>query len=192
MSSSAIAIESYCFTHQRILKHLRKLTDDQFYTRVNPKANPIAWHAWHLARWADYFQACIPAMTPELSHRLPPGVQIWQAENLRDAWGFPAELGYAETGMEMPDDVALTLTFPAKNIILDYLSRAFALADKAVQAIDDEQFQAAEQPQPLTEGIFGENTVGHALIVHIMHENRHLGMMECLLGLQGVPGTATV
>jgi uncharacterized damage-inducible protein DinB len=189
---SSVAIENYCFTHQRILKYVTRLTDEQLHSRLNPETNSIAWHAWHLARWGDYFQASIPGMTPELSRRLPPGVQIWQIENLREQWGFPAQLGYAETGMEMPDDVARSISFPAKNILLDYLSRAFALADTAVQAIDEEQFQAAEQPQPLTEGIFGSSTVGHALMVHIIHENRHLGMMECLLGLQGVPGTATI
>ncbi len=192
MTSAAIAIENYCFTHQRLLKYLNKMTDDQFYWQFNARTNSIAWHAWHLARWADYFQASVPGMTPELSRRLPPGVQIWHADNLIRRWGFPAQLGYAETGMEMPDEVALALPFPAKAELLDYMSRAFALADQAAQAIDNTQFQAAEQPQPLTEGIYGENSVGHALIVHITHENRHLGMMECLLGLQGVPGTVSI
>jgi len=192
MSSAAIVIENYCHTHQKFLKFVQKLTDEQFYWRPNPRANSIAWHTWHVARWADYFQACVPAMTPELSRRLPSGVQIWDAENLLARWEFSPELGFAETGMEMSDDAALAMEFPAKAELEDYLRRSFALADKAAQAIDDEQFQAAEQPQPLTEGIFGESTVGQALMVHLIHENRHLGMLESMLGLQGVPGTATV
>jgi hypothetical protein len=43
----------------------------------------------------------------------------------------------------------------------------------------------------LTEGIWGEGTVGGAILEHIKHDWRHLGMMESLLGLQGQPGTAT-
>jgi hypothetical protein len=131
-------------------------------------------------------------MTPELGRRLGAGVQIWQAEALADRWGFSgSQLGYADTGMTMPDEVAMRLPFPAKDVLLDYIERVFALAEGAAKAIDDEQFQSAEQPQPLTEGVWGEGTVGDAVMEHLTHDNRHLGMMECLLGLQGQPGTAS-
>lgn len=192
-SATALVIKKYLHTHKQILSYLQKLSDQQIHWRPSAQTHAIAWHAWHIARWADYFQACVPGMTPELRKRLSAGVQIWDSEQIANRWGFDnTQLGFAATGMEMPDDIALNLSFPAKAELLDYMERSFAAAERAVKAIDDEQFLAAEQLQPLTEGIWGEGTVGDAMLVHITHENRHLGMMECLLGLQGQHGSATV
>ncbi|MBA3868833.1 MAG: hypothetical protein H0X30_06740 [Anaerolineae bacterium] len=81
--------------------------------------------------------------------------------------------------MEMADDVARYLNFPAKAELPDYLDKTFA-AEQVVKAIDDEQFVAVEQPQPLTDGIWGEAIVGDSLLVHIAHDSHHLGMKECL------------
>lgn len=192
-SAAKLTIKEYLLSHKRILNYLQKLSDEQIHWRPSAETHCIAWHAWHIARWLDFTQACVPGMTPELSKRLDPGVQVWDAEDLVKRWGFDdAQLGFAATGMEMPDDVALHLPFPARAELLDYMERSFVEAERVVKAIDDEQFIAFEQPQPLTEGIWGEATVGEALLVHIAHANRHLGMMECLLGLQGRHGTATV
>jgi hypothetical protein len=94
--------------------------------------------------------------------------------------------------MQMPDEVALKLPFPPKDDLLDYVARAFAASERAVNAIDDEQLVSREQPQPMTEGIWGDKTVADAVLAHIRHDNRHLGMMEALFGLQGQPGSSTV
>jgi hypothetical protein len=193
MILAQLVIEQYQFTHRRILNFLSKMSDEQIHWRLSPQQHHIAFHAWHLARWADYTQAAVPGMTPELGRRLPLGRQIWHVEELRAQWGFPADgLGYAETGMSMSDELAMRLQFPVKAVLLDYVERAFIAADQAAAVIDDMQFQQPENPQPLTEGIFGGKTVGDAIMAHVTHDNRHLGMMECLLGLQGQPGTASV
>jgi hypothetical protein len=191
-SPARLIIDAYCLCHRNMLAYLQKLTEAQL--RWQPDgSNCIAWHAWHVARWADYFQASVPGMTAELTRRLGNGVQIWHTEKLAALWGFDsARLGYAETGMQMPDDVALALPFPPKAELLAYMENAFAAAERAVNAIDDEQLVSAEQPQPLTEGIWGGRTVADAVLAHIRHDNRHLGMMECLLGLQGQHGSSTV
>lgn len=187
-----LVILNYCQSHQRVLSFLQKLADEQLCWQLNSESLAIAWHGWHVARWADYFQASIPGMTPELGQLLGDGVQLWHTEQIAQQWGFDStHLGYAETGMSMPDAVATTLNFPAKAVLLDYIERAFALAEKNVQQIDEIQFQSIEQPQPLTEGIYAEGTVGNAIMAHVTHINRHLGMMECLLGLQGTSGTST-
>ena len=192
-SAAALVIKEYLYNHERILVYLRKLSDEQIHWRHSAGTHSIAWHAWHLARWADFTQASIPAMTPELSHRLPAGFQIWEREQFAERWGFDdAKLGFAGTGMQMPDELALQLVFPEKAELLRYVELAFAAIEQAVSVIDDEQFMADEQQQPLTKGIWGGGTVGSALLEHLVHEHRHLGMMECLLGLQGQPGTATV
>jgi hypothetical protein len=192
VSPAMLVINTFNKTNHMMLGFLKKLTNEQLHFRLHAEHHPIAFHAWHVGRWTDHFQASVPGMTHELSRRLPPGAQIWETEGVAEHWGFnSADLGFASTGMNMPDELALRLQFPPKDILLEYVERAFTLAQKAVAAIDDVQFQTAEEFQPLTSGIWGESTVGDAVIAHLTHNNRHLGMMECLLGLQGQSGTAT-
>jgi hypothetical protein len=179
-------------TNTLIASFADKLSDEQLYWAPNG-SHSIAFHLWHIARWTDHFQAALPGMTPELSTRLKPGLQVWQSDGLAHKWRFDAiDLGYAETGMEMEHKSVSTLPFPPKEALLDYLRRVFAATEHNVHAIDDEQFQAIERPQELTEGIWGEATVGDALLTHLTHDSRHLGMMESLLGLQTSSGSATI
>lgn len=179
-------------TNMRIMDFADKLSDEQIHW--SPSGNhSIAFHLWHIARWTDHFQAALPGMTPVLSTRLEAGREVWQSTGLARQWQFDGiDLGFAETGMEMEHEAATTLPFPPKAALLDYLRRVFAATAHSVQAIDDEQFQATEQLQASTEGIWGESTVGDALLTHLTHNNRHLGMMECLLGLQTGSGSATL
>jgi hypothetical protein len=186
-------LRAYRVTHARVSAMLDRMTDEQLQWRPAPHALPAAFHIWHIARWADYFAAAVPGMTPILGERLRPGVQIWEAEGLAEAWGWPVEtLGFSATGMQMDEALAARLAFPAKTVLAAYVSRAFAAAELAMDAIDVEQFDEAEQPQPLTEGIWQEGTVGSAVFSHLLHDNRHLGAVECLLGAQMASGTATV
>jgi hypothetical protein len=192
-SYAAEIIGAYRKTHERIAGLAERLTDEQLHWRPTPDSLSIAFHVWHVARWADHIQAAFPGMTPELGRRLAPGVQIWEAEDLAAHWGFDLiQLGYAATGMTMPESSAVGLAFPPKEVLLAYLHRAFAAVDNSLDAIDEEQFAAAEQPQPLTEGIWAESTVGDAILSHVVHDNRHLGAMECLAGIQTGSGSATV
>ena|SRR5258707_2843091 len=192
-SPAAIVINRYCQTNLFILNFVQKLSDEQLHWQPATGNQSIAFHAWHIGRWADRSQATIAGMTPELGRRLPPGVDIWETEQLANRWGFNnVQLGWGNTGMQMPDEVAMRLPFPAKPVMMDYLAKVVALAERTVSAVDDEQFVRPEQLQPLSEGVWGQATVGDALVAHIVHGNRHLGMMECLLGLQGQAGTATI
>lgn len=191
-SPAMLVIESYCAMHGRLLAFVQKLTDEQLFWQLNPHTHSIAFHIWHVARWADHLQAAFSGMTPELGRRLGPGVQIWHEDGMAARWGFrSAELGFDETGMGMADAYAVSLPFPPRAELLDYVSRVFDRAQQAARMIDDTQFQAVEQRQAMTEGIWGESTVGDAVMSHTTHASRHLGMMECLLGLQGQRGTAT-
>ena len=81
-------IGAYRMTHTRILALAEKLTDEQLHWRPTQDGLSIAFHVWHLARWADHIQATLPGMTSELGRRLAPGVQIWEAEGLATQWGF--------------------------------------------------------------------------------------------------------
>jgi hypothetical protein len=182
----------YQFGHRRILALAERLTDEQLQWRLSPESLPIAFHLWHVARWADYMHAAIPGMTPELRSGLPASIQIWEAERLDEGWEFAAELGYRGTGMQMDEETAASLRYPAKELLVAYARRAFAAVSQVVAAVPPDQMEAAEQLQPLTEGIWVEGTVGSAILEHIVHDHRHLGAMECLLGLQTGKGSASV
>jgi hypothetical protein len=187
-------VRTYRDMHSRILRLAEQLSDEQLIWRPQPGALPIAFHLWHAARWADHLQASIAGMTPELARRLGPGEQAWERGGYAARWGFAgAGLGEQATGMHMDESAAVRLAWPPAPELLAYLRAAFAAAERAIAAVDDEQFAALEQPQPLTAGIWAEgSTVGDAILAHVTHTNRHLGMVECLRGLQGGSGTATV
>ncbi len=190
---ASAVIENYCQTHQRLLLLAEKASEEQLQWRATPHSHTIAFHLWHVARWADFMQAAIPGMTSGLQQRLPARIQIWESEALAVRWGFAtAALGYSETGMQMSDEVARQLPFPEKIELLAYVRRAFAAVDEVARSIDAHQFQEPEQWQPLTAGIWSEGTVGGVILEHIVHENRHLGAIESLFGLQTGSGTASV
>ena len=192
-SPATSTIRAYNQSHQRVLKLAEQMTDAHLSWRPAPLSHTIAFHLWHIARWADHLQAAIPGMTAELGRRLGAGTEIWELDAVAVQWGFNTELlGFAATGMHMPDEVARALPLPDKATLLAYVRRAIAAAERAVGAIDEEQFVAAEQPQPLTEGIWGASAVGDAVLTHTVHINRHLGASECLYGCQVGSGTATV
>jgi hypothetical protein len=191
-SPTTLASNEFSRSHRLILDFLQKLSDDELHWNMDSRTHSIAWHAWHLARWADYLQASIPGMTPELSGKLAAGAEVWHMEKVAARWGLNgSELGFDETGMYMTDEAALAMVFPTKVVFLEYIAQVFATAERVIGTLNDAEFVSKEQVQPMTEPIFGEGTVGSAVLEHISHANRHLGMMECLLGLQGRPGTAT-
>ena len=111
-SGAGLVIKKYCETNQSILTFLQKLSDEELHRRLSPAHQSIAFHAWHVARWTDFTQACIPGMTPGLGRSLPPGTQIWEAQRLADSWGFGlGQPGFADTGWTMSDLVsALSMT----------------------------------------------------------------------------------
>jgi hypothetical protein len=93
----------------------------------------------------------------------------------------------------MEETAASQLRYPPKEILLEYVLQTFTAVERLVLEIDENQFQMEEQPQPITEGVWtpGGTVVG-AILAHLVHDSGHLGMMECLLGLQSGSGSAAV
>lgn len=155
------------------------LTDDQIAWTPNNTTPSIGFHVWHMARWADYLQELFNGQ----------GSQIWEAEALADQWNLATQsLGYAQTGMEMDQSDAMALRLPTKEVLLDYVRRAFAAAQEAVAGLRDEEFFA------IYDCFHGENwhggQIGPIVVTWMTHDNRHLGMIECLVGLLGKAGSA--
>lgn len=170
--------------NRRVLSLVEDLVDDQMAWQPTPAAHSIAFNLWHLARWADSLQEKIPRMTPELGRRLGPSQQIWKTESLAQRWGLdPASLGWDESGMGMDESAAAGLRLPGKELLLDYARRAFAAAERAVDAVDDEQFPVIYRSPHEWEG---ERPVGRYLVAHLAHVSFHLGQMACLCRAQGL------
>ncbi len=168
-----------------ILAVTRDLTAVQLTAVANLHAPAIGFHLWHIARWADIVQAHLPSMGTE------PGTaqsqEIWEREGLAAQWSLAnVELGYRDTGMGLTDDAAQALALPDGATLLAYAARTFAAAAQATLAVDDERFVRSGR-DPLGREI----TVGGAVINHLLHLGRHLGMIEALRGVLGLHGTAT-
>jgi len=169
----------YRMNHENLIELVDGLTEAQIAWTPNKTTPSVGFHVWHLARWADYLQEIINGR----------GSQLWEIEGLATQWNIETNsLGYAETGMEMDESIAAALRLPEKGRLLDYARRAFASAQQAVEQIDDNQFF------DVYEGLHGENWhdghIGPILITWMTHDNRHLGMIECLVGVQGTFGSA--
>jgi hypothetical protein len=175
-------------THARLLEIVADLSEDQVGWRSDLHAPPIGFHLWHMARWADRVQATLPAMSAALGHHLDSGREIWEINALARQWGWQTEqLGYGQTGMELGDELAADLQLPPLDVMVDYARQAFAAADRAFEALDDQLLQERGVD------IYGrENSVAYVLLVHLSHASRHLGMIEALRGVCGLRGTATV
>ena len=171
--------EQYRNTHENLLDLIVDLTDEQIGWTPNATTPSIGFHIWHLARWADYLQEMINGQ----------GSQLWEKEELGIRWNMEtASLGYAQTGMSMDDKAAMTLRMPGKELLLDSFNGAFAAAQRTVEGINDKEFYK------IYEGFHGKNWhdghIGPIISTWMTHDNRHLGMIECLVGVQGIHGSA--
>lgn len=169
----------YRVVHENLLDLVDSLTDEQIGWMPNETTPCAGFHVWHLARWADYLQEIINGQ----------GSQLWEKEKTADHWNMEtASLGYAQTGMGMEDKTTMTLRIPRKDLLLDYARRAFALAEQAVETINDIEFYK------IYETLHGENWhdghIGPIILTWMEHDNRHFGMIECLIGVQGMHGSA--
>lgn len=178
-SITAELARRYRHNQENLLELIDGLTDEQITWTPNQTSPSVGFHVWHMARWADYLQELFNGQ----------GSQIWVTEALAERWNMATQsLGYAQTGMEMDQASAMALKLPAKEVLLDYVGRAFAAAQEAVARLRDEDFFA------VYECFHGENwhggQIGPIVITWMTHDNRHLGMIECLVGLLGEAGSA--
>lgn len=162
--------------HQRLFAVVDELDYNQFRWQPAQTLPSIAFHVWHLGRWADFDRVAIGG-----------GEQIWVAERLAQRWGLPSSgLGVAETGMGMGDAMTPALARVPSEQVQEYAFRCLRALDDAVASL------APTDLRRTTSGATGDSRdIVTVLLGHFAHDNRHLGMIEALRGMQGLSGTAT-
>lgn len=189
MSPQALynVLEMFKDIHKVILDFAEGMDEDQLRWRPRGYGTSIGFHIWHLARESDFLKAIILERTPQLGTEFGEPIEIWAAENLALKWGFPTDLN-ATVGTGLSDEMAQTLPIPQKMELLDYLHRSYVTLEQFIQQLDERYPDFENMDDELKKKL--EN-IRLNLLVFLSHDCRHLGMMECLKGLQTGFGSAT-
>ena len=164
----------YGRTNDSAVRLVGDLTDQQMVHQANPSTPSVAFHLWHLARYADSVAAHIGSSKAQ---------DIWRRDGLAERWEFDASvLGPFANGTGMESDALDGLRWPTKSQIEDYARDAFRSAEEIIGSLD---------PGRLEEAAGWGGTVADELIMHLAHQSRHLGMIEAARGYLGLEGTAT-
>jgi hypothetical protein len=173
--------------HNVVLKFAEGLDDDQLNWKPEGYSTSIGFHLWHLARESDYLKAAILKYYPNLEFGPADKGEIWSRENLAKNWGFPLE-AHETVGTGLSDEVAAALPIPKKDALLAYLRSSYAALEQFIEFFDA-RYSTFENLDE--ERIKQIQNVRLNLLVFLTHDCRHLGMMECLKGLQTGFGSAT-
>jgi hypothetical protein len=162
--------------HSRILAAIAGMMDAQVLQKPPGTISSIGFNTWHIARWADADRQTISGRA-----------QVWTAGDYAKAWDMAeAHLGEGDTGTGLSDDEATGVALPAKDRVEEYARSSFAAFEDMLDSLTE-----ADLEKP-TVGHDSQHRSAHALILsHLMHLNRHLGMIEALKGIQGLTGTAS-
>jgi hypothetical protein len=189
MSTQALYDVIYMFKdiHKVVLEFAESLEEDQLRWRPRGYSTSIGFNLWHLARESDYLKAVILERTPQLGPDFGEAREIWARESLAQRWGFPTELN-ATVGTGLSDEMAATVPIPKKDELVDYLKRSYDSLEEFVELLDERY--------PTFENVDDElkrklENIRLNLLIFLSHDCRHLGMMECLKGLQTGFGSAT-
>ena len=185
-------IERVNRTHHYIDLTISKLSSDDFCLRPAPTAPPIGWHVWHISRWADWFQASFPNQA-----------QIWETNAMVSELELDnMPLGPMQTGMMMShDDAAQIPIIIGKERLIDYMKAVFELNKTVLQDITLENLYESRESFAKWDSVDGQviRAKGKAVTLiddigyHFAHANRHLGMIEGLIGaILDQAGTASI
>ncbi len=101
-------------TLERVRDVSGQCTDEAWSASAAATSPAIAFHAWHIARWMDYYRDALEG----------PGTEIWEAEGLATVWGLSFPLGYAATGMGMGDQSVPALAAVPRTELFGYVEKS--------------------------------------------------------------------
>jgi hypothetical protein len=163
------------------------LTDEQLNWKPEGYSTSIGFHLWHLARESDYLKSALLHYYPGLELDILDAGEIWANENLAQKWGFPAE-AHETVGTGLSDEVAAKLPIPQKAELMLYLQKSYETLEKFIELLDTKYPSFEDLDDELMKKI---QKIRLNLMVFLTHDCRHLGVMECLKGLQTGFGSAT-
>lgn len=189
MSTFALydVLHSFKDIHRVVLNIADDLNEEQLNWKPQGYSTSIGFHLWHLARESDYLKAAILHHNPQFVPEFGDGKEIWENEALAQKWGFPQGL-HQTVGTGLSDDVAATLPIPEKVELLAYLRNAYEAIECFIEQLDTKYPDFENMDAELKKNI---EMIRLNLLVFLSHDCRHLGMMECLKGLQTGFGSAT-
>lgn len=173
--------------HKVVLEFAESIDDDQLHWKPKGYSTSIGFHLWHLARESDFLKTVLLERTPQLGEDFGEAREIWAKESLAQKWGFPTELN-ATVGTGLSDEVAATLPIPKKDEVIDYLRRSYCVLEQFVELLDERYSNFDNVDEELKKKL---QNIRLNLLIFLSHDCRHLGMMECLKGLQTGFGSAT-
>ena len=165
MSTPALYDILYSFKdiHKVVISLAEDLNDEQLNWKPEGYSTSIGFHLWHLARESDYLKAAILHHDPQ----------------------FVPEFG---DGKGLSDEAAANLPIPNKDELLDYLRNSYEAIEQFIESLDTKYPGFENMDAELRKKI---EMIRLNLLVFLSHDCRHLGMMECLKGLQTGFGSAT-
>ena len=189
MSTPALydVLRSFKDIHKVVLDLAGEMTDEQLNWKPQGYSTSVGFHLLHLARESDYLKAAILHHYPDFAPEFGEGKEIWERESLAQKWGFPEGL-HQTVGTGLSDEVAAALPVPKKDELLGYLRDSYEAIEAFVEQLDTRfpDFEEIDEEQRKKIEMIRLN-----LLVFLSHDCRHLGMMECLKGLQTGFGSAT-
>jgi len=189
---ASLHVGNISWTHSRIYSNTINLAEDDLLTQPSITAPSIGWHVWHIARWADMLQASFSDQS-----------EIWKETDLVSEFGLdPSKLGLLQMGTSLSHQDACAIPIAInKERLMDYAKTIFDLCDDAMADLMDEDLYTARKSilkidfstSPAVEGEGNDVLLNDDLAFHYGHANRHLGMIEALIGVMfNRSGTATI
>ena len=173
--------------HKVVLNLADSLNDEQLNWKPEGYSTSIGFHLWPLGRESDYLKAAILHHNPQFVPEFGDGKAIWEKEALARKWGFPEGL-HETVGTGLSDEAAANLPIPKKEELLGYLRSSYEAIEQFIELLDTcyPNFENMDEELKKKSEMIRLN-----LLVFLSHDCRHLGMMECLKGLQTGFGSAT-
>lgn len=187
MSDAIIQVlkKRYHLGHERILKMIEGLTDEQFHWQASATSHSIAFNVWHVGRWTDYFQATVPDMDPSLRGKFGPREQIWLRDGLAARWSLdPSALGWSQMGTEMDDTAAANLVLSDGPAVVAYARQTFGIAEQTVDALEDDDLRAICRNPAESDS---EHIVCSHVVSQIAHNEFHRGQIASIRRAMNLP-----
>src|SRR5687767_12326571 len=173
-------LSSFKDIHKVVLNLAGDLNDEQLNWKPEGYSTSIGFHLWHLARESDYLKAAILHHNPQFVPEFGDGKEIWEKESLAQKWSFPEGL-HETVGTGLSDEAAANLPIPEKDELLGYLRSSYEAIEQFIESLDTKYPGFENMDEELRKKI---EMIRLNLPVFLSHDCRHLGVMECLKGLQ--------